>query len=127
MAEVFVVRERIEGLEKRVNEIYNPSEIKDFCKKEALEALKEETENAKDKIRVSGSIARANIEGIAYSTDASLAAINEKLQWSLTEARAEIVKQNSQIKNSLLMSRVAVAVSLGFVVCEFLKLIIFAL
>jgi len=101
MAEVFVVRERIEQLERELREIRDSEGLRAFCQQAARDALGEASEQVQGDMQVALGVAKARLEKERYDLESELLVVREKLgtaMWRYTELQSQHVEAQREVK-----------------------------
>ena len=126
MADVFVVRERIEQVERELKEIRDREGLKSFCQQVAKDTLGEASEQVQGDMQVALGIAKARLEKERYDLETQLLVVHEKLEsatWRYAELRSQYAEVERQVKWIKFYLKFVAGLTVGMVLYSLLEIL----
>lgn len=127
MAEVFVVRERIEQIERELREIRDREGLKTFCRQAAKDALGETSDQVQGEMQVALGVAKARLEEEKYDLETQLVVLHEKLEssmWRHAETLSQQAELRHQIKWIKFYLKIVAGLAIGTVLYPLIEILI---
>lgn len=127
MAEVFVVRERIEQIERELREIRDREGLRTFCQQAARDALGEASDQVQGDMKVALGVTKARLEKERYDLETQLLVVHEKLEsasWRYAELQSQQAEVQQQVKWIKFYLKIVGGLTVGMMLYPLIEILI---
>ena len=127
MAEVFVVRERIEQIERELREIRDREGLRAFCQQAARDALGEASDQVQGDMKVALGVTKARLEKERYDLETQLLVVHEKLEstsWRYAELQSQQAEVQQQVKWIKFYLKIVGGLTVGMMLYPLIEILI---